>query len=140
LKAVDITDSGVGWFAGFYTDKFCSSRKEAYILYQDASGLWSTGTPLPWQPACWKTYPRPVASIDMASDTMGWAVGDGEDKANKSVIYQYPFPNFTLAAAPEFKAVRPGEAASYGDQPFHRCFMPISACRQLYPLPRAQPG
>ncbi len=56
-------------------------------------------------------YHRPIASLKMSSDTMGWAVGDREQ--SKSVIYQYPYPNFTLEGMPEARAVQPGGMATY---------------------------
>jgi hypothetical protein len=58
-------------------------------------------------------YDRPVRAIDMSSDTMGWAVGDPEDGGKRSILYQYPFPNFTLSSAPKSRSIQPGEATQY---------------------------
>ncbi len=45
---------------------------------------------------------------------MGWAVGGDKEDTNKiSVIYQYPFPNFSLEINPQIQAIRPGGQPNY---------------------------
>jgi len=83
----------------------------ALIQYNDATGFQWGETPFPLNGV--NIYDRPIRSIQMSSDTMGWAVGDPEDGLRRSVIYQYPFPNFTLDIEPESKAVLPGDTAEY---------------------------
>jgi photosystem II stability/assembly factor-like uncharacterized protein len=105
-----VAESGVSWFAGYYTPPGSTTRF-AYIRYADSSGNWPAATPYPVNGR--NIYHRPILDIDMVSDTMGWAVGDGEDPANRSVIYQYPFPNYTLLAEPPSRAVMPGDSTTY---------------------------
>lgn len=105
-----VEDSGVTWFGGYHTNPY-SKRKVASIMYRDTAGF----SRVPWiYPLNGvNIYDRPIRSIDMSSDTMGWAVGDPEDSGKRSIMYQYPFPNFTLDAVPAARAVRPGESANY---------------------------
>ncbi len=116
--ATDIVeDSGVGWFAGFYDPTTANSKKRVYISYLDHSGLhWVyPGMIFPINGVGF--YHRPILSLDMASDTMGWAVGsnkdDVSDNKNLSVIYQYPYPNFTLDIDPPTQVVKPGNSTMY---------------------------
>ncbi len=103
-----IGSSGVTWFGGYYFSKGYN-RKVAFIQYKDATGFRWAGTPFPLNGV--NIYDRPIRSIDMSSDTMGWAVGDPEDSGKRSVIYQYPYPNFVLNIDPKSRAVRPGEVS-----------------------------
>jgi photosystem II stability/assembly factor-like uncharacterized protein len=104
--AVDIIkESGVAWIGGYYTDL----RKVAYLSYIDSTGRHWGKIPFPINGR--NIYHRPIKSISMSSDTMGWAVGDSETQY--SVIYQYPFPNFTLSTSPEFRAVMPGASTTF---------------------------
>jgi hypothetical protein len=105
-----VEESGVGWFGGYYTDPTWK-RKEAYIGFNDALGLFMGVSPFPLNGV--NIYHRPILSLDMASDTMGWAVGEGEDSRNISVIYQYPYPNFTMDIQPSARAILPGGTGYY---------------------------
>jgi hypothetical protein len=60
-----------------------------------------------------KVYHRPVFKMDMLTESMGWAVGDGEDPKNLSVTYLWPYPNYTLISDPETNSVLPGDTANY---------------------------
>jgi hypothetical protein len=51
--------------------------------------------------------------MSFSSEMMGWAVGEAEDTRGRNVIYQYPYPNFTIASEPEVRAVRPGQIVEY---------------------------
>lgn len=112
-----VEESGVGWFAGYYDPGNTNYKKRAYIAYDDHSGLhWmSCGKIFPINGV--NIYHRPILNLDMASDTMGWAVGahknDVSDGKNLSVIYQYPYPNFTLDIDPTTQVVKPGGSTSY---------------------------
>ncbi len=111
IYSVDIVEnSGVAWFGGYYFSQLYN-RKVAFIQYKDATGFNWAGNPFPINGV--NIYDRPIRAIDMSSNTMGWAVGDPEDPGKRSVIYQYPYPNFTLDINPESRAVRPGEATDY---------------------------
>ena len=114
FNAVDIVKSSdVAWAAGYYTPYTNGYNwKWAYILMKD-SGYWrSANTIFPRNGR--NIWHRPIKSISMSSDTMGWAVGDGySHDPNKSVIFQYPFPNFTLSSVPGARAVLPGNAAFF---------------------------
>lgn len=107
--SVDIVkDTGVAWFGGFYWD-YINNRKIAYISLIDDNGRHWAGIPIPTI----GSFHRPIKSIGMSSDTMGWAVGDPEQdpyisSRKLSVIYQYPYPNFTLRGSPVGRAVLPG--------------------------------
>jgi photosystem II stability/assembly factor-like uncharacterized protein len=105
-----VKDTNVAWFGGFYS---YLGWRYAYLEYKDANGYIWAGDPLPNNGR--GIYHRPIKSIVMASDTMGWAVGDPESEiTNKlSVIYQYPFPNFTLSGEPTGRAVLPGGSTTY---------------------------
>ncbi len=114
-----IPGSGIVWFGGFYTDWVTTTNRwpVAYIAYEDSNTVqqynghgWG-GDPFPVDG--FNIYHRPVTSIDMSSDTMGWAVGENQDTSNVGVLYQYPYPNFTLMASPERTAAQPGHQASY---------------------------
>lgn len=109
LYSVDIVEeSGIAWFGGYYTPPTWN-KKEAWIRYYDELGHGYGGVPYPINGL--NIEHRPIASLEMSSDTMGWAVGDPESE--QSVIYQYPYPNFTLEGTPETRAVMPGGTASY---------------------------
>lgn len=114
--SVDIVkDSNVAWFGG-YQWEYALNRKYAYISYIDASGRKWAGDPIPWNGR--NIYHRPIKSISMVSDTMGWAVGDPEQdpyipSRKLSVIYQYPYPNFTMKGSPAGRAVLPGGTTFY---------------------------
>lgn len=104
--SVDVTkDQQVPWIGGFEWNDF-QKRKWAYITYLDATGVRQAGDPYPVNGV--NIYHRPIRAIAMSSETMGWAVGDPEDTSKKSVIYQYPYPNFTLDTFPAGRAVLPG--------------------------------
>jgi hypothetical protein len=105
-----LSSSGIGWFAGYYTNVDMGSRKWAYISYDDGTHGWVRPTYLVPTNGI-NIYHRPISSIDMLSDDMGWAVGDPE--GGKSVIYQYPFPNFTLETHPAARAVRPTSSTTF---------------------------
>ena len=105
-----VPETGTGWFGGYYTSPI-SKRKIARIQFRDADGFRSVSAIFPVNGK--NIYDRPVSKIDMLSDTMGWAVGDGEDPDKISVIYQYPYPNFTLDIYPEARAVIPGNATTF---------------------------
>ena len=78
LYSTDIVKaSGIGWFGGYYSWPPGSSNKYAYILYSDANGIGWGGDPFPLNGK--NIYNRPIYDLRMSSDTMGWAVGDGED-------------------------------------------------------------
>ncbi len=117
LYSTDIIDNtGDGWFGGFYYEK-AYSRKLAYIRYKDWTGLhWATVDKI-YPLAGTNVYHRPILRLRMDTDTMGWAVGaskdDVVDNKNISVIYQYPYPNYTLDINPPVRVVMPGETASY---------------------------
>jgi hypothetical protein len=116
VYSVDIMEpSEISWYGGFFTYK---SIKYAMILYDDANGVQWAGMPFPLNGR--NVYHRPVKSVDFSSDTMGWAVGDGEASGKLSVLYQYPFPNFTLESSPDFRTIMPGEATTFslGLNPF----------------------
>lgn len=107
--SVDIVPaSGVAWLGGYYTE---GSRKVAYVRFIDANGTGWGGVPFPLNGR--NIYHRPIKDISMSSDTMGWAVGDPEDASKRSVIYQYPFPNFTLDTRPAARAVLPGQSTFF---------------------------
>jgi hypothetical protein len=109
LTSVDIVEeSGIAWFGGYYTPPTWN-KKEAWIRYYDDLGHGYGVVPFPINGL--NIYHRPIASLKMVSDTMGWAVGDPE--SDQSVIFQYPYPNFTLEGTPEARAVRPGGTAAY---------------------------
>jgi photosystem II stability/assembly factor-like uncharacterized protein len=114
LYSVDvIPSSGVAWFGGYYTRPESSNWTWAYIRYHDASGnhrVWD-GSVFPINGR--NIYHRPIKKIKMVSDTMGWAVGDPEDTRKISVIYQYPYPNFTLDVQPAARAITPYGSTSY---------------------------
>lgn len=111
MYSVDIIeDSGIAWFGGYYYSQLYG-RKVAYIVYKDAVDFGWAGSPIPLNGK--NIYDRPVHSVGMSSDTMGWAVGDPEDGGKRSILYQYPFPNFTLKSIPDNRSVRPGEAAEF---------------------------
>jgi hypothetical protein len=109
--SVDIVKgSNVAWIGG-YQWEYALNRKYAYISYIDSSGRRWARDPIPWNGR--NIYHRPIKSISMSSDTMGWAVGDPEQdpyisSRKLSVIYQYPYPNFTLNGSPAGRAVLPG--------------------------------
>jgi len=108
--AAIVEESGVGWFGGFYTSPV-TKRKVADIRFNDALGLHWGVTPFPINGR--NIYHRPILRMDMSSDTMGWAVGDGEDSGKVSVIYQYPYPNFTLDLTPDARALIPGNTTTF---------------------------
>jgi hypothetical protein len=114
FNAVDIVKStGVTWVGGYYTPYTNGlTWKWAYIIMKD-SGYWRQA-PAIFPRNGRNIWHRPIKSISMSSDTMGWAVGDGySDDPNKSVIYQYPFPNFTLNSTPSARAVLPGNSTFF---------------------------
>jgi photosystem II stability/assembly factor-like uncharacterized protein len=109
--SVDIVKaSGIAWIGGFYTE-VGTGRKVAYIAYDDALGFGWGSIPFPVNGV--NIYHRPILSLRMSSDTMGWAVGDSESPNKLSVIYQYPYPNFTLDIQPPSRAVMPGQSTTY---------------------------
>lgn len=112
FNSVDIVkSSGVAWIGGYYWDAGLA-RKVAFLVYIDGSGFHWAYNPFPLNGR--NIWHRPVKSISMSSDTMGWAVGDGYSAdPNKSVIYQYPYPNFTLASEPLAQAVTPSQSTRY---------------------------
>jgi photosystem II stability/assembly factor-like uncharacterized protein len=108
-----VEDSNVTWFGGYYS---WLTWEYAFIEFKDATGYHWADIPLPRNGRGY--YHRPIKSLKMASDTMGWAVGDPQrDKSELnrklSVIYQYPFPNFTLRGSPPGRAVLPGGSITY---------------------------
>lgn len=105
-----VKNSNVAWFGGYYTS---GGMKYAFIEYKDALGYRWADIPLPINGRGY--YHRPIKSISMVSDTMGWAVGDPESGTDRklSVIYQYPFPNYTLRGSPPGRAVLPGGSTTY---------------------------
>lgn len=112
LYAADIVnESGVGWFAGYYTN-VTYVRKLALLMFKDSLGVGWVGDPFPLNGR--NIYHRPILGMDMLSDTMGWAVGSSEadvvDGRSVSVIYQYPFPNYTIEVEPQNPVVRPGQS------------------------------
>jgi photosystem II stability/assembly factor-like uncharacterized protein len=105
-----VKESGIGWFGGFYT--IPSGRKVAYMAYSDSTyPLAWTGVPFPINGR--NIIDRAVTSISMASDTMGWAVGERDDPDQVGMIYQYPYPTFTISTQPATLAVRPGTPAVF---------------------------
>jgi photosystem II stability/assembly factor-like uncharacterized protein len=111
LNSVDIVEeSGVSWFGGFRTIK-SRNRKEVLIRLHDGSGQRFGGIPFPLNGV--NIYHRPISRLEMLSDTMGWAVGEAEDPDEIGVIYQYPYPNFTLDSQPEMQAVIPGGTTNF---------------------------
>jgi photosystem II stability/assembly factor-like uncharacterized protein len=111
LNSVDVVEeSGVSWFGGFRTIK-SRNRKEVLIRLHDGSGHRFGGSPFPLNGI--NIYHRPISRLEMLSDTMGWAVGEAEDPDEIGVIYQYPYPNFTLDSQPEMQAVIPGNTTSF---------------------------
>jgi hypothetical protein len=115
--ATDIVpDSGIGWFGGYYTVQVVingkiTDMKIADIAYQDAVTFNHNLAVFPVNGR--NIYDRPITSLDMSSSTMGWAVGEKEDTAKVGVLYQYPYPNFTLMATPSVQANRPATQAVY---------------------------
>ncbi len=111
-----LSSSGIGWFAGYYTNVGQGSKKWAYISYDDGAHGWVNEEHIVPVNGV-NIYHRPIASIDMLSDDMGWAVGgdplDTSAAAKKSVIYQYPFPNFTLDTHPASRAARPTSSTTF---------------------------
>jgi photosystem II stability/assembly factor-like uncharacterized protein len=120
--STDIVDgSNVTWFAGYLSDRLChGGRREAYINFIDSGGRDWIPFDCPSAPDVpgffpvngWNIFHRPIRSMKMLSDTMGWAVG-GVDWDKVSVIYLYPHPNFTLTSIPATRAVRPGNSTTY---------------------------
>lgn len=118
LYSTDIVEeSGVGWFAGYFDPTYNNSKKQAYIYYLDGSGLHQVDLSKIFPINGMNIYHRPILSLDMASDTMGWAVGayraDVSDNKDLSVIYQYPYPNFTLDIDPPTRVIKPGDSTIY---------------------------
>lgn len=107
--SVDVMEStGTAWVGGYYT----SGKKVAYLGYYDEDGWGWANDPYPISGK--NIYHRPISSVGFSSDTMGWAVGGDKEDPNKiSVIYQYPFPNFSLEITPQVRAIRPGAMANY---------------------------
>lgn len=111
--SVDIIDeSGVTWIGGYYYDDWLD-KKVAYINYIDVTGRHFVDDRylLPDQYSARNCYHRPIRSISMSSETMGWAVGDSE--SSYSVIYQYPHPNFTISISPDVQVVKPGGSTTF---------------------------
>jgi len=118
LYSVDIVEeSGVGWFGGYFDPTTNNTKKQAYIYYLDGSGLHQVPLSKIFPINGMNIYHRPILSLDMASDTMGWAVGayraDVSDNKDLSVIYQYPYPNFTLDIEPPTQVIKPGDSTTY---------------------------
>lgn len=109
--SVDVVEnSDIAWLGGYYTDG--TRGKVAYLAYFDEIGFGWALNPLPLNGKNIKH--RPISSVGFSSDTMGWAVGgDKEDASKISVIYQYPYPNYTLEINPQVQAIRPGNQAVY---------------------------
>lgn len=112
-----IEESGVGWFGGYYDRTLKNDKKSAFIAYLDYAGYSEIDVSKIFPLNGMNIYHRPILSLDMVSDTMGWAVGsygaDAADGKNLSVIYQYPYPNFTLDIYPETQVIKPGDSTSY---------------------------
>jgi photosystem II stability/assembly factor-like uncharacterized protein len=112
FNSVDILKgSSVAWFGGYYWDSSLA-RKVAFLSYMDSGGYNWAGIPFPVNGR--NIWHRPVKSISMASDMSGWAVGDGySSDPDKSVIFQYPYPNFTFNSTPAFQAVAPTQSTQF---------------------------
>jgi photosystem II stability/assembly factor-like uncharacterized protein len=108
--AVDLIEkTGIAWVGGYYTSG--ALGKVAFLAYYDINGFGWAGYPLPLNGV--NIRHRPISSVDFSSDTMGWAIGEKEDTRKISVIYQYPFPNFTLSVSPQTQTIRPGNQAGF---------------------------
>ena len=110
FNSVDVMDNtGTAWVGGYFLE---AGRKVAYLGVFDELGFHWAEYPYPLEGI--RVYNRPISSVGFSSDTMGWAVGGDKEDPNKiSVIYQYPFPNFSLEINPQVQAIRPGRWTNY---------------------------
>lgn len=112
--SVDIVKSSqIAWIGGFWSNNLMGNKKWEYLSYIDATGRHWVDDYHVFPVNGTNIYHRPIKNISMGSDTMGWAVGDPEDPGKRSVIYQYPYPNFTLNASPAARAVSPGGSTTF---------------------------
>ena len=108
FNSVDIEeDTETAWFGGYYTDR---SLKWPFIAFINGTTFGYATKILPANSQ--NTWHRPISSLQMSSDTMGWAVGDRDSGRALSTIYQYPYPNFTLSTDPKTVSVIPGSQES----------------------------